>query len=59
MNYLEAAADRFKRVDDPYNNGRNCFMPKHDFFERLDIVRIAEDPNFLFIHNMSGLNQCL
>jgi len=52
MNYLEAAADRFKRVDDPYNNGRNCFMPKHDFFERLDIVRIAEDPNFLFIHNM-------
>lgn len=52
MNYLIAAADRFERVDDPYKHGRVCFKCTHNFFERLDLVRISEDPAFLFIHNM-------
>jgi len=52
MNYLIAAADRFERVDDPFKLGRICFKSTHAFYERLDLVRISEDPTFLFIHDM-------
>lgn len=51
MNYCIAAADRFEAIADPYNNGRICYKSRNNFFERLDMTRILEDLNFLFIHN--------
>lgn len=49
MKYLIAASDRFQACPDPFNSNRICFKSNQDFFERLDLTKILEDPNFLFI----------
>jgi hypothetical protein len=49
MKYCLAAADRFTVISDPYKQGRICFKFNH--LERLDLVKIADDFNFLFIYD--------